>query len=262
MDFAKFYDEQPDYKAFRTDEVSRKEYIVSVDWKARILCSLIPNGLVINNVLEIGCALGILLNNVSDRLSAGIRTGIDISYENIKTARDLYPNCRFVQGTIEDYISLSPYASQDNRIDLIILSDIVEHLKDDLTFMKSMSGISRYMLLNLPLEKCFKNRNRKYGESDPSGHLRSYDRGLALKLIEESGFEVVDSKTSVALSDEQFYEMYKMKRTSRIMSKPVPLRLFWFPFYALEDKLRLSDSFISERIYGTNYFALLRNKSH
>ena len=66
MDFAKFYNEQPDYAAFRNDDLKREEYNVTVDWKARKLCHLIPDGFVINSIMEVGCAIGILLNNISD----------------------------------------------------------------------------------------------------------------------------------------------------------------------------------------------------
>ena len=261
MDFAKFYNEQPDYAAFRTDKVKREEYTITVDWKARKLSQLIPEGLVFNNILEIGCAFGVLLNNIADRLSIKTRTGIDISNENIKLAKNIFPNCDFFAETLEDYLKLIPAKADNSRFELVILSDIVEHIPDDLTFMKRVSEISSFVLFNLPLEKCFRNRNRNYGENDSSGHLRCYDKKMAIQLVNQAGFEIVDSINIVAISDEQFFEMYKGNRKLRIHSKPLPLRIFWTIFYALEDRIRLSGSKISEKIYGTNYFALLKSNS-
>ena len=260
MDYAKFYNEQPDYAAFRTDEVKREEYTITVDWKARKLSQLIPDGIIFNNILEIGCAFGVLLNNIADRLSIKSRAGIDISSENIKLAKELYPECNFISGTLDDYLKVIPAGIETNQFELIILSDIIEHLPDDLLFMKRVSEISDFVLLNLPLEKCFKNRNRNYGETDSSGHLRSYDKKMAIHMVNQAGFEIVKSETSVAFSDEQFYKMYKGNRTLRIHSKPVLLRIFWTIFYAFEDRIRLSGSNISEKIYGTNYFALLKSQ--
>jgi predicted TPR repeat methyltransferase len=260
MDFAKFYNEQPDYTAFRTDEVKREEYNITVDWKARKLSQLIPAGIVFNNILEIGCAFGVLLNNIADRLSIKTRAGIDISSENIKLAKELYPDCNFISGTLEDYLKIIPAGAETSQFELIILSDIVEHLPDDLTFMKRVSEISNFVLLNLPLEKCFRNRNRQYGENDSSGHLRSYDKEMAIQLVNQAGFEIVNSVTRVAFSDKLFYKMYKGNRTFRILSKPLLLRIFWIIFYAFEDQIRLSGSNISEKIYGTNYFALLKSQ--
>jgi SAM-dependent methyltransferase len=261
MDYAKFYNEQPEYTAFRTDELKREEYILTVDWKAGKLTQLIPESTDFRNILEVGCAMGILLNNIADRLSINRRTGIDISNENINLAKNLYPGCNFISGTLEDYLKIVPAEVETSRFDLVILSDIIEHLPDDLTFMKSVSEISSFVLLNLPLEKCFRNRNRKYGENDSSGHLRSYDEKMAVHLVKQAGFEVVNSITAVPISDKLFFKMYKGKRILRLSSKPLLLKIFWTFYYAVEDLIRLSGSNISEKIYGTNYFALLKSKS-
>ena len=147
----------------------------------------------------------------------------------------------------------------DNKYDIILLSDIVEHIPDDLEFLKKVRDISSYVLLNLPLERSFKNRNRNYGEQDPSGHLRCYDKDMAVRLVNLAGFEIVTSFTSIASSDKQFYEMYKKNRALRVRKKPFHLRLFWSFFYYSEDKLKMMNSRITERIYGTNYFALLKS---
>ena len=108
---------------------------------------------------------------------------------------------------------------------------IVTHIKN----VKSSNTIIFYF-------KCFRNRNRQYGESDPSGHLRSYDRELALRLVTIAGFEVVKSEYAVASSDRLFFEMYKRNRKVRLKSKPAPLILFWTSFYAAENLIKRSDS--------------------
>jgi len=262
MDFEKFYNEQPDYDAFRNDDRKREEYINTVDWKARKLALLAPADMKFANIMEVGCALGILLNNVADRLSVEMRTGIDISVENINFARKLYPGCNFIQGTIEDSAYYKSHGLKDLKFDLVLLSDIVEHIPDDVAFMKRVSEVSPYVLLNLPLEKAFKNRKRQYGESDPSGHLRSYDRMMAEQLISKAGFEVISSFTSSAASDNSFFTVYNQSRKIRLRSKPIPQRLFWTAFYFLEDQIKRSNSRFSERIYGTNFFALLKSRSY
>jgi predicted TPR repeat methyltransferase len=259
MDWAKFYNEQPEYIAFRNDQIKQEEYRIAVDWKARKLIQLIPDDSEFNNILEVGCAFGVLLNNLADRLHIIKRFGVDISSENIKEAKELYPGCNFFEGTIEEFMNVIPSGIQNGRFDLVVLSDIVEHVPDDVRFMELVRKISSYVILNLPLEKSFKTRNRQYGECDPSGHLRCYDKMLAVKLVERSGFEVVTSFTSIALYDKQFYYIYKKNRSIRLASKPWVLRLFWTLFYFIEDKIRLANEKLSETISGTNYFALLRS---
>jgi SAM-dependent methyltransferase len=260
-DFALFYDKQPEYDAFRNDTGKREEYIITVDWKARKLIDLIHDDFEFKNILEVGCAFGVLLNNLADRLHIETRIGIDISGKNIDVARNLYPGCYFFQGTLDEFIRVNPVEIKNHCFDLIVLSDIVEHIPDDLGFLEMVRKSSAYVILNLPLEKSFSTRNRQYGEQDPSGHLRCYDKDLAIKLVGKAGFEVVTSFTAAAFSDKQFYEIYRKKRTLRVLSKPLPLRLFWSVFYFLEDKMKLMNESFSEKIYGTNYFALLKSKS-
>lgn len=259
MDYAKFYNEQPDYAAFRNNSLKQEEYKVAVNWKIRKLNQLIPDDLQFKNVLEVGCAFGILLNNLADKLQINDRFGIDISSENIEAAKAMFPTCKFFQGTIEDFSRIVPTVIQNHRFDLIVLSDIVEHIPDDLEFMKIVRKMSSYVILNLPLEKSFKTRNRQYGEQDPSGHLRCYNKEQAVQLITWAGFKVVCSFTSIAFFDKQFYKIYKKNRTSRVRSKPLPLRLFWNAFYFCEDRIKLASEKFSEKISGTNYFALLKS---
>jgi predicted TPR repeat methyltransferase len=259
--FASFYDKQSDYDGFRNDPVKREEYAIKVDWKVRKLIQHIPDGFVVGNILEVGCAFGVLLNNIADRLHIKTRTGIDISGNNIEVAKNLFPECNFFKGTLEEFLYFTPDEKQKSHFDLIVLSDIVEHIPDDLDFLKTVKKSASYVLLNLPLEKSFKTRNRKYGENDPSGHLRSYNEAEANQLVTNAGFEVMKSFTSVSFFDKQVYETDTKTRNLRVRSKPLPLRLFWSFFYFGEDKVKLLNESFSEKIYGTNYFALLKSKS-
>ena len=258
-DFAVFYDNQPDYVAFRNNKEKQMEYEIFVDWKVRKLTGVIPDHLTFSNILEVGCAFGVLLNKIADHLHIDVRTGIDISGENIKTAMILYPQCGFYKGTLADYLREKSYFLKNHKHDLIVLSDIIEHIPDDLEFLKLIREISECVVVTLPLEKAFKNRNRKYGTEDSSGHLRCYDKKLAKKLFNDAGFFIVREKTSIATSDREFSGIYKKNRKLRIMSKPFVLRIFWSSFYIFEDIFKLISERMSEKIYGTNYFVFLRS---
>lgn len=257
MDFEKFYDNQPDYIAFRNDPASRGYYDAAVGWKVQELLRVIPEGLVFSEILEVGCAFGVLLNRIAGTLKISNRTGVDISTENIKTAATMWPDCHFFRGTVEEFVKEEKKGAA--KFSLVVLSDIVEHIPDDLAFMRSVKGISSHVVLNLPLEKSFKTRNRQYGESDPSGHLRCYDKTMAENLVREAGFEIVNSFTSIAFFDKKVYEAYKRNRSKRVKSKPLPQRIFWTVFYSLEDIVKLSNKTLAGKIYGTNYFALLKS---
>jgi SAM-dependent methyltransferase len=259
FDFKKFYEAQHDYAGFRNDPSRREEYSVAAEWKAKNLCSLVPATLRFENVVEVGCAMGILLNRAADLLKIEKRTGIDISSENIKLAAELFPGCNFYNGTLEDFITARREETDQKITDLVILSDIVEHIPDDKLFMRKVSEITNYVLLNLPLEKCFRNRKRKYGTDDPSGHLRNYDKADADYLAVSSGFDIVKCFTVNAHTDNDHFRIFRTKRSGRIRSKPLPKFLFWSSYYFFEDLiLKISPGQYSA-IYGSNYFALLKS---
>ena len=48
--------------------IKKQEESVTVDWKVRKLNQLIPDDFEADNILEVGCAFGVLLNNLADRL--------------------------------------------------------------------------------------------------------------------------------------------------------------------------------------------------
>jgi SAM-dependent methyltransferase len=260
MDFKKFYDEQKEYSAFRNNKEKRIDYENIVRWKTEQLVKLIPADLTFNSILEIGCALGILLNNISERLTIKRIYGLDISSKNIELAKTLYPESIFFQGTVEDLKVLISNGQVFPVFDLVLLSDVVEHIPDDLKFLKSVKEISTYVMINLPLEKCFKNRHRNYGEDDPSGHLRCYDLGMALSLIDQAGFNIINSFTANAYRNKTIFKIYLKARNERLRLKSLPKRLFWKLFYLAEDRIKLVNNHLSERIYGANYFALLKSR--
>jgi len=259
MDFRKFYEEQSEYSAFRNDPEKRDEYIKKVTWKAEQLVKTIPYNQKFENILEIGCAMGILLNIISNKLSVSNSAGLDISEENIRVAKELYPESTFFQGTLEEFAGEIPKNFPFERFDLVLLSDIIEHIPDDAGFLENVKKISSYVLINLPLEKCYKNRNRQYGENDHSGHLRWYDRKMAEDLIRKAGFEIVGSFTSNALCDKIYFDIYQKGRRKRVNSKPLHFRLFWTLFYFTEDKIKYLNEGSYDKICGTNYFALLKS---
>lgn len=260
MDFKKFYDEQKEYSAFRNNNEKRIDYENIVRWKTEQLVKLIPANLTFNSILEIGCALGIILNNISEYLSIKRIFGLDISSKNIELAKTLYPDNTFFQGTVEDLKRFISNGQTVPEFDLVLLSDVIEHIPDDLKFLESVREISTYVMINLPLEKCFKNRHRKYDEDDPSGHLRCYDLGMALSLIDQAGFEIINSFTANAFRNKTIFKIYLKARNERIKLKPLLKRLFWKLFYLTEDRIKLINNHLSERIYGTNYFALLKSR--
>ena len=184
IDYSVLYDEHPEYIARRHDgSFERAQIDIEVRlFKLPNLMRLLPAGHVLNSVLEIGCATGELIAAMPVR-AAGRKVGIDISAENIAAARMRFPEVEF---QCSDFRALPA-----ERFAAVIMSDVLEHVPDDTAFLCAAAALGEIVLVNLPLEDNWLNRNRRYGPDDVSGHLRRYSLANGLALVEQAGLEVV-----------------------------------------------------------------------
>jgi SAM-dependent methyltransferase len=185
--YEELYNEHPDYVALRdrTGQVWDKYKDDVLHFKIKHAHEFVRD-ILYSSILEVGCATGFFLHNFPGR-NTSRRYGVDISSENINTARKDYPENWFFAGTLADFKRQHP----GGRFDLVLLSDILEHVEDDRGLLRACGSIGKYVLLNLPLEKVEEYRNRNYGMEDKEGHLRAYSKEEAFKMFAEAGLRVV-----------------------------------------------------------------------
>ncbi|MFA4831565.1 MAG: class I SAM-dependent methyltransferase, partial [Patescibacteria group bacterium] len=87
----------------------------------------IPAG---KSVLEIGCGIGHILDNVKP--SRGV--GIDISSDMIEIAKNTYPNLEF-------FVMDAHNIKLEERFDFIVISDTLGYLEDVQKFLKSLNKV-------------------------------------------------------------------------------------------------------------------------
>ena len=188
VDYAALYDAHPDYVARRASgSLEQAQIDIEVhQFKLPQLMAVLPSGWAPRRVLEIGCATGELIAAVP--LAEGAqRVGIDISAANVAAARARFGHVEFRCGDFRDLPAQS--------FDAVILSDVLEHVPDDVGFLRDAAALGDVVLLNLPLEDNWLNRRRRYGPHDVSGHLRRYSRAQGLELVERAGLSVVAQRT-------------------------------------------------------------------
>ncbi len=194
FDFAGFYDALDSYTYRRIhNSASRLRYLNEIDhWKAKYLVRCLPAKAIFDTVLEIGCATGDLVGRFPISTPPSQRHGIDISPLNIAFAQSVYPEIHFHTGSFESFLDT---VDEGFEVDLIILSDILEHVEDDVALLSLAASRAKYVLVNVPLEKCWRNWKRTYGPSDLAGHLRSYNLQDTRALIANAGLREVTSMT-------------------------------------------------------------------
>lgn len=184
VNYAMLYDSHPDYVARRNPGSFEQEQIdLEVrDFKLPNFVELLGPRALPDSVLEIGCATGELIDEfpVCD---GGRKVGIDISAENIRVARERFPTVTFMHGDFAQ-CGVRDFAC-------VILSDVLEHVEDDVGFLRAAASMGRQTLVNLPLEDNWLNRHRAYGPTDSSGHLRKYSLVQGLELCSRAGLTVV-----------------------------------------------------------------------
>ncbi len=98
-------------------------------------------------VLDVGCGIGAVAYDVAARAGA-IVTGIDFDAASIAKAREQYahPNITYIVG---DVLKAVP----ENRVDVVILSNVLEHLPDRANFLRRLQNTVKpqKMLIRVPL---------------------------------------------------------------------------------------------------------------
>jgi SAM-dependent methyltransferase len=179
------YDDNPEYVA-RRDASSHSARQIDLEvrrFKVAGLLAVLPPDFGYRRVTEIGCATGELLAAFPGRDGTDtVKKGFDISPLNVAAARSRYPHIEFVAGD---------FRASEDRADIVILSDILEHVPDDVGFLRAAALRGAVVLINLPLEVNWLNARRKYGLQDPSGHLRTYSLQQGFDLLSAAGLEIL-----------------------------------------------------------------------
>ena len=97
-----------------------------------------------DKVLDIGCGNGSLAYDLARK--AKFVKGIDILEKNILKARKKYslPNIEYVAGD-------APKDLDEEKFDVIVLSNVLEHIENRLEFLKKIKNLAPKILIRVPM---------------------------------------------------------------------------------------------------------------
>lgn len=130
----------------------------------------------LDSVLDCGCAEGELVkylkkNKVADRIE-----GIDISEKAIEKARKVNPHLIIKKGDVYEI------PGKSNEFDLVIATQLFEHLKYPRRALKEMVRVARkYVLISVPNETFF--RFGKHEKHWKSGDFKKFVNAKGLKIV-------------------------------------------------------------------------------
>src|SRR3989344_65014 len=135
-----------------------------------------------SNILEIGCGTGFVLSHLE---KMGYKTtGLDIYPEALKYARKRTKSQLICANIQKDEIP--------GRYDAVGLFDVLEHIDDDASFLKSTKKLLKrngMLFITVPADK------KLWSISDQlSGHKRRYNVKMLQKVLEKAKFTIEEIK--------------------------------------------------------------------
>ena len=159
-------------------------------WKARqIMRMLARNSLTPPTICEVGCGAGEVLKQLQGKVDAACTFwGYDISPQAIELAKSrANEHLHFKLADLRQ--------EQEASFDLMLILDVIEHLEDYFSFLRDLQSRSQYKIIHLPLDLSVQSLLRPHGllgNRRAYGHIHYFTKDVALAMLKDVGYEVVD----------------------------------------------------------------------
>ena len=198
-------------------------------WKARVIHDLLRRNTVnAKEVVEIGCGAGGILEQLSllEPSVAQFR-GYDISPQAIQLAkRKETEKTRFFQ---QDFLST------DEKGELILIIDVLEHIADFYGFLAKLKAKGRQFVFHIPLDASCRSLLKPWTikqQRDAVGHLHYFSEEMVLWFLKDTQYDVIDWVYTKPVTDTQpsrsFMQGIKkhLRNLSYSINKPLSVKLW------------------------------------
>lgn len=142
------------------------------------------------SILDAGCGEGFTMDKLMKNEIGKTIEGIEYSKDAITFGKKLFPNLNFRQGSIYEL----PY--QNNSFDLVICTEVFEHLEKPAKALKEILRVSKkYLIISVPNEPVFMLSNFLRGKNllklgnDPD-HINHWNPLSLKKYLEKNGLKI------------------------------------------------------------------------
>jgi 2-polyprenyl-3-methyl-5-hydroxy-6-metoxy-1,4-benzoquinol methylase len=150
-------------------------------------------------ILDLGCGNG-SFSNILAELGYEV-VGVEESASGIEIARQNYPNCQFMQGSIYEMSNLN----LTNNFDVIISVEVIEHLTNPLALLESAKQYLKpdgKFILTTPYHGYWKNlalalsgkMDRHFTALWDGGHIKFFSVSTLTQLLEMANFTEIQFK--------------------------------------------------------------------
>lgn len=184
------------YEKYHLNRQQEKRVIYDFDYTHRPLLSILSNSDYKNkSVLDIGCGTGTTCFYFASKGASVL--GVDVSKNAIELA-NINAKRLGLEHRTKFLLSSFPELSLKGKYNLIVCSEILEHIKDHkkaLIKIRKLLSSDGLVVFSVPLTTSFLYRKKLLNNFDKEvGHLRRYDPTGFIKLIKNSKFDVIKTK--------------------------------------------------------------------
>ncbi len=148
-------------------------------------CELLSNEKDIVDILDAGCGEGFISDMIERNVENVRITGLEIETTALDIAKRMNKNVNYLQGDI----CRMPF--EDNRFDIVICTEVMEHLKEPDTALQELARVAKKtILLTVPNEPWFCMGNLLVGKNisrlgNPEDHVNHWSRKKFVKYVEK-----------------------------------------------------------------------------
>lgn len=167
-------------------------------WKAGKIASILQDyNIRPERIAEVGCGSGAVLVALRRSFPDATMEGYDIAPD----AQRFWPESRKagISFTLGDYLELDTPVP-----DALLIVDVLEHLGNPWDFLARLKHRAKYVVCHIPLDLSASSVMREKPlmlVRDKVGHLHYFTKTLAVSLLEESGYEVIEARYTNASID-------------------------------------------------------------
>lgn len=159
-------------------------------WKVKhIVRMLAQNDIAPDNICEVGCGVGEVLKLLQMKMDTTCSFwGYEISPQAFELSMSrANERLHFRLADIRQ--------EKDISFDLILVLDVIEHLEDYFSFLRDLQPKSSYKIIHIPLDLSVESLLRPHvlqGVRSAYGHVHYFTKEIALDMLKDAGYEVLD----------------------------------------------------------------------
>ncbi len=160
-------------------------------WKANLVDEILKrNHVRPGSLVEVGCGSGAVLAELRKAYPDTTLRGYDIA----PGAANFWPrhSAARIQFEVGDFLAINQQPH-----DVVLMLDVLEHLGDPFSFLERLRPHGHLMVFHIPLDLSAMSVLREsplLHVREQVGHLHYFTRKLALAMLEECGYELVEAR--------------------------------------------------------------------